>query len=416
MTCIRLLTCLSMAALGWLLAAHEPEAQPARKTLKIYLDADRSNHFESARSIEMGLRTAIDEVDSVLQGYQVEIVPLDHRGNAVRSKRNMQTFLEDPDALVLFAGLHSPPLIKHRDFINGEGILTLVPWAAGGPITRHDTEDNWIFRLSIDDSKAGYRIADFAIEELGCKAPHLLLEETGWGKSNDKTMSTAIEKKLGTKPLAAWFGWGLDINSARIKLRDIVNGGADCILMVANALEGSVFANAMASLDAGHRIPLVSHWGITGGKFHETVPHATRSKLDLYFIQTCFSFVSSPKTDHSTAVLKRAMRLFPDEIGSSRDLPAPTGFIHAYDLGLILREALQHVELTGAPAENRAKLRSALQNIGAPIHGLVRTYAPPFRPYLTAAPDAHEALDLNDFCMGTFGENDEIRLHLDEAS
>ncbi|MGI9491306.1 MAG: ABC transporter substrate-binding protein [Geminicoccaceae bacterium] len=416
MSWARSIACLSVAALSLCYAAGETTAQPTRKPLKIYIDADRTHHIESARSIEMGLRTALDEIDNRLQGYAIEVVPLDHRGNVARSKRNMNKFLNDDDALVLFGGLHSPPLIKHRDYINENKILTLVPWAAGGPITRHTESDNWVFRLSIDDSKAGYRIANFAVDSLSCTTPHLLLEETGWGKSNEKTMSTAIGKQLGIEPKITWFRWGIDLNAARIRLRGIVRQGADCVLMVANAVEGSIFAKAMASLDTDQRRPLVSHWGITGGSFHNEVPHDIRSKLDLYFIQTCFSFVSSPETAMSSSVLQRAMRLFPDDIKSAEDLPAPTGFIHAYDLGLVLRTALKNVKLKGSPAANRAKVRKALETISTPVQGLVRTYEPPFRPYQVGLPDAHEALDLKDFCMGTFGKNNEIRLQPRQAS
>jgi len=52
------------------------------------------------------------------------------------------------------------PYIKNRGLINKNNIPLLVPWAAGGPITRYPQSDNWVFRLSIDDSKAGIRISE----------------------------------------------------------------------------------------------------------------------------------------------------------------------------------------------------------------------------------------------------------------
>lgn len=386
------------------------------RILHIYLDADRTNHFESARSIEMGVRTAFDEIGNEVQGYEVEFVPVDHRGNAVRSKKNMERFRDDPDALLMLAGMHSPPLIEYRDFINNQQILTLVPWAAGGPITRHTSTENWIFRLSLDDTKAGRRLAEFAVNDLACVRPRLLLERTAWGRSNEKAMSRAIGALGRPAPKVAWFDWGMTAASARIMVRDIVKTGSDCILMVSNSVEGALFAQAMAFQDGADRIPIISHWGITGGKFHETINSRLRENLDLYFVQTCFSFVSSTSTPTSANALKRAMALFPDDIRSAKDMRAPAGFIHAYDLGLILRAALREVTLKGRAGSHREELRSVLQSLRQPIQGLVRTYDPPFRPYHPDRPDAHEALGLDDLCMATYGPDDEILIYEGRSS
>jgi len=75
-----------------------------------------------------------------------------------RFKKHLNRYLEDPKALLIFSGLHSPPLLANRELINQQGILILDPCTAAGSITRYAAEKNWIFRLSIDDSKAGYVI------------------------------------------------------------------------------------------------------------------------------------------------------------------------------------------------------------------------------------------------------------------
>ena len=92
--------------------------QAEEKILKIYLDADRSRHIASARSIEMGIKTAFSEVDNLVQGHKIEFITLDHRGNSTRSKINMDKAFNDPNGLLVMAGLHSPPLIKNRSYIN----------------------------------------------------------------------------------------------------------------------------------------------------------------------------------------------------------------------------------------------------------------------------------------------------------
>ncbi len=396
-SCCIILLCLS--------GIHTRTIADEGKTLTIYLDADRTHHRESALSMEMGIKTAFSEIDNLIQGYKIKFSIKDHKGNSVRSKLHMKQFTMDQNALFVLAGLHSPPLIKNRDYINKQKILTLVPWAAAGPITRFPHRDNWVFRLSIDDTKAGYRMVDFAVNKIGCKKPHLLLEDTPWGKSNNKTMSEAVHEGLNRKVLVTWFNWSTKINGARIKLRNMISAGADCILFVGNSPEGKTFSKAMISMKK--KIPIISHWGITGGDFHRVINADMRKNLELYFIQSCFSFVSSSPTALSRKVFERAKKLFPS-IKQVSDIPAPTGFVHAYDLGRVVISALSQIKLGNEIKENRNKLRLALEQLEKPVQGLIKTYEKPYSQFNKKNIDAHEALGLPDFCMGKFGSSDEI--------
>ena len=80
------------------------------KVLYIYQDADLSNHKESSNAIQKGIEVAFNEIDNQIEGYKIAFKYLDHRGNVVRSKRNYQQFIKDPKALVIYSGIHSPPV------------------------------------------------------------------------------------------------------------------------------------------------------------------------------------------------------------------------------------------------------------------------------------------------------------------
>lgn len=384
-------------------------AAAASQSVRIYIDADRVGTHAAGLAIEQGIQTALREVGNRLDGRDVEVVVKDHRGNSRRSKRHLDQYLEDEQALVVFAGLHSPPLLANREFINKNRILVLDPWAAAGPITRYPSKENWIFRLSIDDTKAGYVIAGRAVEE-GFKKPYLLLEDTGWGRSNEKTMTTALEQ-LDVEPAGIeWFNWNLGEQAARIKLRKIINAGADVIFLVANAPEGKTFAKAMVSLPQAQRLPIRSHWGITGGDFPSVINADMRRHLDLKFIQTRFSFVSTPDDEFGRQVFARAKQLYPSLIKTENDIKAPTGFIHAYDLTRVLIAAIDQAGLTGDILQDRKRLRAVLENLHTPVRGLVKTYVRPFRPFDDRHPDAHEALSVEDFVMARYGKDGEIIL------
>ena len=381
----------------------------AQETIRLYIDADRTGAKASGIAIEQGIRVALDEVNNQLAGRDVELVIRDHHGSSVRSKRHLDEYLKDDKALLVYSGLHSPPLLNNLRFINENQILVLDPWAAAGPITRFSGPENWIFRLSVDDTKAGTVIVENALKE-GLTKPYLLLEETGWGKSNLKTMRSALERK-GLAPVGVqWFNWNLGETGAKIMLRYIAASGADSILMVANAPEGKTFAKSMLALTEKERLPLRSHWGITGGDFANVIDADLRKQLDLKFLQTSFSFISSKETPLSEKVFLTAKNLFPNTIKEYADIQAPTGFVHAYDLTRLLIAAVNKAPLTGNIIEDRALIRDAMENLNIPVQGLIKNYQKPFSVFDGSNPDAHEALGIDDLVMAYYGEDNQILL------
>ncbi len=377
------------------------------EVFKIYLDADRTSYFASARSIEMGFKVAFDEVNNRIGDSKIEFITLDHRGNVKRSLKNMRMFKNDPEGLAYVGGLHSPPLIKYRDFLNESQILTLVPWAAGGPITRHPSaENNYIFRLSVDDSKVGPILIKQAIDAQ-CQNIHLLLENTGWGKSNDRAMRGALPHQFKGTVKSTWFNWGIQDNNARLMIRELITQQVDCVLLVSNAREGRLLIEAVSDVNADFKV--FSHWGITGGNFPQQVSKEKRDRVNLKFIQSCFNFYSSPLNEQQKKVLERARSMFPNEIKDT-DIQAPAGFIHGYDLARIFIVAMQQVTLTHDKNKNSEQLKLALESLHSPIEGLIKTYNTPFSAFSRDNIDAHEALGAKDLCMATFDEHNAIKI------
>lgn len=311
--------------------------------------------------------------------------------------------------MVIYSGIHSPPLIKNRDFINENKALTLVPWAAGGPITRYPAKENWMFRLSVDDTQAGPVIIDFAMNNQTCKKPNLLLEDTPWGESNLQSMSKALKAYDIAAPDVTWFSWNIQARGARMLLRKIINGGSDCIVLVGNSVEGAVIIEEMIQLPENERLPVISHWGITGGDFHEKITAKKRQNLDLYFIQTCFAFTNSAQTDFSNKVFSQLKTLSNGIIKQPTDLKSAVGFIHSYDVTKLLIQAVQQAGLTGDMLKDRHLVRLALEALKTPVQGLVKTYTQPFSMFdENTNYNTHEALNKENYCMGKFSKNDEV--------
>lgn len=374
-------------------------AQP-EKILNIYLDLDQTNFPNSSRAIEMGIKTAFAEVNNVIQDYKVNFIIKNHRGNSTKSKLNMDEFIKDPSAIYLMAGQHTPPLVEYADYINKNNIVTLVPSATGGQITRPpNTDKNFIFRLSIDDTKTGYKLVDFAVEELQCKAPHLLLEKSTLGELNYQTLSNSIKRKLGITSDVAWFDNNTDDLESKIIIRNIINKNNDCIIIVSTPSAGTNLVDAINEID--NKIPIVSHWGVNPTNINQA---------EFYSIQTCFSFRGDNTKRYTQHVISEAKKLFPEEFNDLNSIKSPSEFAHAYDLGKISIAAMRQMKFTGDITVDRDNLRQSLENLDFHIRGLIKLYEHPFSAYSSSNPDSHEALDINNYCMTLLKNDSEITL------
>ena len=389
-------------------------AQDDDPVLRIYHDADWVNLDQASEAIWRGAHVALSEVDYQAGGYRIELVKRNHSGSVLRSLANLHAFLDDQQAFAVLAGMHSPPLIKNRAFINENEILTLVPWAAGGPITRYADGKNWVFRLSVDDTKAGEVLISEAAITRQCQSIHLLLEDTPWGDSNLQAMNIAANDLGISIAGVRRFSWGTRQHTALSLVETIATQGGDCVIYVGNSMEGVEFALALSKLPEDERPAMISHWGITGGDFEDRVAHDHREAIDLSFIQTCFSFFQTPLSSKGRSVLASAKTAFPEHINEPLDIEAPNGFIHAYDLISLLIQALNDARVQGqhtSISELRHATHRVFENFDTNVQGLIKMYDTPFQPFSSITPDAHEALGADDICMARYGEQNEIRLY-----
>ncbi len=368
------------------------------KTFNIYVDADFTFHNESADAIYRALKVAFD---NSLKKHNFIIKKLDHRGNTRRSFNNLKLFQKDPDALILFGGLHSPPLIKNKMYINTNKILTLVPWAAGSPVTRNNKGDNWIFRLSIDDYQAGEFISQYAIEQ-GCKRPYLLLEKTTWGESNYTNMRRGLKTTNIKEVGHSFFNW----NISKYLAREIINKSkklkTDCLFFVGNTSDATTFFNFLN----GPSPKVFSHWGILGAERSKIYNIVKKNNLNLKVIQTSFSFHNKKLNKYQNNVLKKILNYYPD-INSSGDLQAMSGWIHTYDLATIILSILKKVDLNKPILDIRREIKYNLENVNLNHQGLIKIYKKAFSSDKNDL-FSHEALRKSDYRMGFFNSKGNI--------
>jgi len=347
---------------------------------------------EGGDAIRRGALIAIHELNQEggVLGRPLELRIEDHRGNPARGVDNIEILASDPNVVAVLGGVHTPVALRELSTIHQHGIPFLVPWAAGTPIIDNGFKPNFAFRLSVRDEYAGDFLVRQALAE-GYSKPGLLLERTPWGESNRVAMRKAMRARSMVMPPVEWFHWGAGDLTSEIKA--LRQAGADVILLVSNAPEGAVLVRGMAGLQKRQRLPIISHWGITGGDF-PSLTGAALKDVQLKFLQT-FSFFNGYDPVRTEQVLSLHCRLFdicePEEIGAS------VGVAHAYDLIHILGQA---IELAGST--DRISVRDALESV-RDYAGLTRHFDSPFTPH------RHDALDATSFQLGFFDEGGVIR-------
>ncbi|MEM8668698.1 MAG: ABC transporter substrate-binding protein [Planctomycetota bacterium] len=358
-------------------------------SIVIGIDADMSSaSAHSGESIRRGVMVAVDEINESggLFGRPLEIVVRDHRGNPARGIDNINELACIDNLVAIVGGIHTPVALEELDAIHDNEVIYLGPWAAGTPLTSNGRNPNFVFRVSVRDEYAGEFLVSAALDRDLDKIG-LLLERTGWGRSNHTAMTQALNSR-GLKPIAVeWFHWGEPHLANQVNA--LLDAGCETVLLVCNPLEGVAAVQAMAEIPSARRVPIVSHWGLTGGKLPELAANSLR-KVDLVFLQT-YSFINPPRPERAAEVLERYQKLFP-ECASAREVFAPVGTAHAYELVHMLAAAVR-----SCGSLDRQEVRRSLEAI-QDFDGLIRHYERPFQPEL------HDALTIDDFHLARFDE------------
>ncbi|MBM4440130.1 MAG: ABC transporter substrate-binding protein [Candidatus Rokubacteria bacterium] len=336
----------------------------------------------SGEAIKRGLTVAIDEINAkggVLGGRKIELVVRDEEGNPSKGVTAARDVIEREKAVAVFGGLHSPVGLAMLPVFHELKVPYVGTWAAATNITRNGRTPNYMFRVSANDDAVDHFLAKHVVEKLGAKKPGVILENTPWGASNQEGL-TKWFAQMKVQPVGfEKFNWNdSDMSPQLLRLK---NGGADSIVMVANAPEGAQVVKSRAKI--GWNVPTVSHWGISGGRFAELTGELSESVV---FVQTYSFFGKQSETGERVIAALKSKH----GIKGPEDILAPVGTANAYDAMHLVALAIEK-----AGAADGAKVRDALENLGE-YKGLIKTYKRPFTP------EQHDALTENDYILVTW--------------
>ncbi len=336
---------------------------------------------QSGEANTRGLTIAIDEINAsggLLGGRKIELVQRDDESNPPKGLLAARELIFSEKVVAFFGGIDSPVSLAIVPLANKNKVPFMGVWAAATPITRNGANPNYVFRVSAVDALVDVKLLKYAHDNLGAKKAGLMLINNPWGESNEKGLKAADKENAEIEIVGIEKFENNDVDMVP-QLTRLKQAGADVIVLVVNAPPGAQMMKSRERM--GWNVPVVSHWGISGGRFPEL---AGPTAGEAHFVQTYSFFADQgPVGQRFIAALKKK---FP-EIKGPEDIFSPVGTANAYDAMHLLAMGIEKAGSTDGDA-----IRQALENLGT-YEGLIKTYNRPF------SADNHDALGPADYIM-----------------
>lgn len=359
----------------------------AAEPIKIGLVAALSGQSAlSGEAITRGLQLAIDEINAqggLLGGRQLELVRRDDESSPAKGVIAARELIYKEKVAILFGGIDTPVSMAIVPLANQEKTPFVSPWAAGTAITRNGASPNFVFRVSAVDELVDKAMLAHAQKVFKAARPGMMLINNPWGESNEKGLAAAMaEKGVPVAGVEKFESSDVDMVPQLTRLKA---AGADSLFLVSNV---GPAAQVIKSLDRmGWKVPVVSHWGVAGGRFTEL---AGPSAKDVHLVQT-YSFFGT-QTPNGQRVIKALMAKYPSIKGPADITPA-VGVANAYD-GM----HLAGLAIAKAGSTDGDAIRQGFEKI-ASYDGLIKRYNAPF------SATNHDALGADDYVWAQFIDN-----------
>lgn len=337
---------------------------------------------QSGEAITRGLSLAIDEINAkggLLGGRMLKLVQRDDESSPPKGLIAARELIFKEKVDAIFGGIDTPVSLAMTPLMNKEKKVFMGVWAAGTGITRNGAKPNYVFRVSAMDDLVDVKLLKYAHQKFGAKKAGLMLINNPWGESNQKGLLAASKADPAVQVADVEKFENNDVDMVP-QLARLKSAGADAIILVVNAPPGAQMMKSRERM--GWKVPVVSHWGISGGRFPEL---AGPTAGEAHFVQT-YSFFGKqgPVGERVLAGLKKK---YP-QIKGPEDIFAPVGTANSYDAMHLLAVAIEQAGSTDSDA-----VRTALEGLKSTYAGLIKTYKQPFTP------DNHDALGPDDYIM-----------------
>ena len=332
-------------------------------------------------SMRDGVRLAVDEINAAggVIGRKIELIERDDEAKNERGVQIAQELINKEKVVATVGFINTGVALAAQRFYQDAKIPVMNNVATGSLITQQfkDQPENYIFRNAASDNIQAPMIVEEAVGRRGFKKVAILADSTNYGQLGRADLEKALDLK-GIKPVAVekFNIKDVDMTAQLLKAKE---AGAEAILTYAIGPELAQIANGMTKL--GWKVPMIGSWTLSMANFIDNAgPGGEGARMPQTFIQ-------EPTTPKRQSFIISFLRTFKPK-GNRMD--SPVSAAQGYDSIYLLAAAIKQANSTEGP-----KIKAALEDLKAPVEGVVTTYNRPF-----TATD-HEAITAN---IPVFGE------------
>lgn len=333
----------------------------------------------SGEAIQRGMLLAIDEINAEggVLGRPLALAVRDVGPDRAAGVAALEDLVAKEQIVALFGSIYSQVMLAQLDTLHRLHIPLINPWGSQTEVISTTYSPNYAFRISMNDQSADEFLVRYTLDVIGARRIGVIADVNAWGASNVAGLERWAAQ-LGA-PVVGVQRFTSGETAMLTQLQRLRDAGADGLIMIANAPEGAAIIRSKVLI--GWDVPVISHWGITGGRFAEEA--GVEYSDGVYTIQTISFF--KPPTAKAQHILAEYHRRFGTT--SPAQISAPSGVAHGYDGVYLLAQAFEQAGTTDGPA-----LRDALEQLGS-YDGVLKRYERPF------SADDHEALGTDDYLM-----------------
>ena len=336
-------------------------------------DLSASPSAQSGQAAVLGMEAAIADINAAggVLGRKLALVTRDDTSAPPKSIQNMSELIDNEKVAAVFGPTNSGNAMAWKHIANQKKVPVIGNVGSGTDITKPMSAgaDNYMFRVSmVDREQVAALMAYVKKNAAQSKVVGLMAETTGYGQGGLKDMEE-IAKLQGIK-VAATERFGVGDTDMTSQLGKMKSAGVDTVVVWA---QGTPIAQLVRSMEKINYFPLVlSSWAADNITFYDAAGKALAEKP--IFMRT----VSETRTPAQ-------QKLF-DRIGAKLKAPGSFSFaLHGYDSVLLYAAAAKQAGSVDGPA-----VRLALEDLKAPVQGVLKTYEKPF------SKANHEALTARD--------------------
>ena len=232
-----------------------------------------------------------------------------------------------------------------------------------------DQPENYVFRNSANDTIQSAMIVEEVVTRRKFTKVAILADSTNYGQLGREDLEKALAAKgIKAVTIEKYNIKDVDMTPQLLKSKE---AGAQVVITYGIGPELAQIANGMVKL--GWKVPMMGSWTLSMANF---IDNAGKNADGALMPQTFIQEANNAKRKSFIEAYQKAYKV--DRI------PSPVSAAQGYDSVYLLAAAISQAKSTEGP-----KVREALENLAAPVEGVVTTYNKPF------SKADHEAITLN---------------------